>query len=70
MIYNELELPLSVKGLIQSVKSYESLTVEASVKRSFNLALLSLINHPLIGQYEKAYPLLLKLLKENNIEFS
>lgn len=60
-------LPLSLRGLIESVKSYESLTVEASVTSSYKLALMALMAHPLIGQYEKARPLLDAILKQNNI---
>jgi 6-phospho-beta-glucosidase len=60
-------LPLPLRGLIESVKSYESLTVEASIKSSYKLALMALMAHPLVGQYEKARPLLDAILKRNNI---
>ncbi|MEQ8190332.1 MAG: 6-phospho-beta-glucosidase [Candidatus Eremiobacterota bacterium] len=60
-------LPLPLRGLIESVKSYESLTVEASVISSYRHALMALMAHPLIGQYEKARPLLDAILKRNNI---
>ena len=63
-------LPLPVKGLIESVKSYESLTVEASIKSSYELALMALIAHPLVGQYEKARPLLDAILKQNLLSLS
>ncbi|MEQ8170018.1 MAG: 6-phospho-beta-glucosidase, partial [Candidatus Eremiobacterota bacterium] len=62
-----LMLPLPLRGLIESVKSYESLTVEASVISSYRHALMALMAHPLIGQYEKARPLLDAILKRNNI---
>ena len=60
-------LPLPLRGLIESVKSYESLTVEASIKSSYKHALMALMVHPLTGQYEKARPLLDAILKKNNI---
>ena len=60
-------LPLPLRGLIESVKSYESLTVEASVKASYKYALMALMAHPLTGQYEKARPLLDAILEKNNI---
>jgi len=41
-------LPLEVKGLIQQVKTYEQLTIEAAVTGNYNTALLALINNPLI----------------------
>ncbi|HPZ07326.1 MAG TPA: 6-phospho-beta-glucosidase [Candidatus Eremiobacteraeota bacterium] len=59
-------LPLEIKGLIESVKSYETLTVEAAVKSSCKTALMALMAHPLIGQYEKASPLLEAIIKKNN----
>ena len=61
----EKEIPVEIKSLIQSVKTYESLTVESAVRSSRKLAHLALLSHPLIGQYEKVFPLLEKLIKSN-----
>jgi Alpha-galactosidases/6-phospho-beta-glucosidases, family 4 of glycosyl hydrolases len=48
------ELPETVNGLVQSVKQYERLTVEAAVKKDSKLAVKALLNHPLILDFEKA----------------
>jgi 6-phospho-beta-glucosidase len=58
-------LPLAVRGLIQAVKAYESLTVEAAVTGSRRLALQALLAHPLVGRWEVAKPLLDELLEAN-----
>jgi 6-phospho-beta-glucosidase len=59
------EIPLGVRGLIQSVKAYESLTVEAAVKASRQLAMQALMNHPLVPCWDVAKPLLEQLLNAN-----
>lgn len=40
------KLPLAVKGLVQHVKAYESLTVEAAATRSKEKAFLAICSHP------------------------
>lgn len=52
------KIPASILGLIMQVKCYESLTVEAGVKRDKKKALLALVNHPLIPTVEVAQRLL------------
>lgn len=47
-------MPLSVRGLVQTVKAYEQLTVEAAVTGSHEAALAALTNHPLAGSYPRA----------------
>jgi 6-phospho-beta-glucosidase len=47
-------MPLSVRGLVQTVKAYEELTVEAAVTGSHNAALAALATHPLVGSYPTA----------------
>ncbi len=47
-------LPLQVRGLVQRVKAYETLTVEAAGEHSYNKAVLALLNHPLVHGYENA----------------
>lgn len=57
--------PDSVWGLIAAVKNYESLTVEAAVHGDKDKALLALIAHPLIMDYDIAKPLLNDILEAN-----
>jgi 6-phospho-beta-glucosidase len=59
------EMPLKIRGLIQSVKAYESLTVEAAVKGSRQLAIQALMSHPLVPTWDVAKPLMEQLLKAN-----
>jgi len=59
------EIPLGIRGLIQVVKAYESLTVEAAVKGSRQLALQALMSHPLVPAWDIAKPLMEQLLKAN-----
>lgn len=47
-------MPDSMRGLIESVKTYERLTVEAAVEGSYEKALRALIVHPLVGSYPLA----------------
>ena len=58
-------LPRAVKGLIQAVKSYEELTVEAGVTGDYNLALMALLANPLVPSYNIAKGLLDDIIKEN-----
>jgi 6-phospho-beta-glucosidase len=59
------EIPLPIRGLIQSVKAYESLTVEAAVRGSKRFALQALMAHPLVPSWSVAQPLLNDLLEAN-----
>jgi 6-phospho-beta-glucosidase len=58
-------VPSSVWGLIAAVKNYEQLAVEAAVTGSRQTALLALMAHPLVGDYEVAGPLLDEMLAAN-----
>jgi 6-phospho-beta-glucosidase len=58
-------LPKSVWGLVSAVKNYESLTVEAAVTGDRDTALLALLAHPLIMDYDLAKPMLEELLEAN-----
>jgi 6-phospho-beta-glucosidase len=58
-------IPLPIRGLIQAVKAYESLTVQAAVEGSKRVALQALMAHPLTPSYEVAKPLLDELLAAN-----
>jgi 6-phospho-beta-glucosidase len=59
------KIPLPIRGLIQAVKGYESLTVEAAVTGSKRAALQALMAHPLVSDWETAQPLLDELLIAN-----
>lgn len=59
------EIPLPIRGLIQAVKAYESLTVEAAVQGSKRIALQALMAHPLVPSWSVARPLLDDLLAAN-----
>jgi 6-phospho-beta-glucosidase len=58
-------IPLAIRGLIQAVKSYESLTVQAAVEGSKRLAMQALMAHPLVPSWDVARPLLDELLAAN-----
>ncbi len=51
-------IPLQCMGLIQQVKHYEHLTIQASVEKSYRTALLALTIHPLVRDYSKAKSIL------------
>jgi 6-phospho-beta-glucosidase len=58
-------IPLPVRGLIQAVKAYESLIVQAAVEGSRRAAMQALMAHPLTPSWEVARPLLDELLAAN-----
>jgi 6-phospho-beta-glucosidase len=58
-------MPLSIRGLVQAVKAYESLTVQAAVEGSPRIAMQALMAHPLVPSWEVAKPLLDELLQAN-----
>jgi 6-phospho-beta-glucosidase len=58
-------IPLPIRGLIQAVKAYESLTVRAAVEGSKRVAMQALMAHPLVPSWEVARPLLDELLAAN-----
>ena len=59
------EMPLAVRGLVQAVKAYEELTVQAAVTGSRQAALLALVAHPLVPTADVADKLLARILEEN-----
>ncbi|MGI6620650.1 MAG: hypothetical protein ACOX35_04265 [Bacillota bacterium] len=61
-------LPAEILGLVQKVKCYEQLTVEAAITGSVEKAFSALINHPLVQDGEIAARLLKDIL-EANAEF-
>ena len=56
------EIPSTVWGLVAAVKNYEQLTVEAAVEGDREKALLALMAHPLVKDWETAVPLLEDIL--------
>jgi len=58
-------IPLPVRGLIQAVKAYESLTVQAAMEGSRRVAMQALMAHPLVPSWEVAKPMLDELLTVN-----
>ena len=59
------EMPTTVRGLVQAVKTYEELTVEAAVAGSRQAALLALVAHPLVPTVDVAERLLDRILEAN-----
>jgi 6-phospho-beta-glucosidase len=59
--------PLSpeMRGLVQAIKAYEELAVEAAISGDRRTALRALIANPLVGEWEIAEPLLAALLDAN-----
>jgi 6-phospho-beta-glucosidase len=58
-------LPIEVLGLVQKVKAYEQLTIEAAVTGSVEKAFFALVNHPLAQDGRTAAGLLRDILEEN-----
>jgi len=59
------EIPRAVWGLVAAVKNYEQLAVEAAVTGNRETALLALMAHPLVGDYDVALPMLNEMLEAN-----
>jgi 6-phospho-beta-glucosidase len=59
-------LPAQINGLVQSIKSFELLTVEAGVNGDYYKALMALAINPLIASVDRAKMLLDEILKENS----
>lgn len=56
-------LPVSVRGLVQAVKAYEQLTIEAALTGDRTLAIQALLAHPLVPSAEVATGLVKELLE-------
>ncbi len=52
------DVPLHCMGLVQQVKHYEHLTIEAAVENSYQKALLALTIHPLVRDFSTARSIL------------
>ncbi len=59
----QAEVPRAVWGLVAAVKNYEQLAVDAALSGSRDTALLALLAHPLVGDYDAAQALLEDMLQ-------
>jgi 6-phospho-beta-glucosidase len=58
-------MPLTVRGLVQVVKTYEELTVEAAISGDHNVALAALMANPLVSSFSKAKQYLDQVLEND-----
>jgi len=58
-------LPAAVRGLVQQVKAYEELTVEAAAEGDYRKAYQALLNHPLVRGADTARALLEEIINKN-----
>jgi 6-phospho-beta-glucosidase len=58
-------LPFSIRGLVQHVKAYEELTIEAAITGEERAALLALTANPLVPSFETARDLWHDIKREN-----
>ena len=56
-------MPLQVRGLVQTVKAYEELTIEAALTGDHQTAIAALMANPLVGTYPKARAFLDRVLE-------
>ena len=60
------ELPIEVRGMIQTVKAYETMTVEAAISGDRRLAFAALLSNPICkNEYAKTKALMQDLLESN-----
>ncbi|WP_404448443.1 6-phospho-beta-glucosidase [Sutcliffiella horikoshii] len=57
------ELPIAVQGLVQTIKSFERVTIDAAISGDYNKALLALTINPLIGSDRLAKQILDEMLE-------
>ena len=62
------ELPVAANGLVQQIKSFERLVVEAAVTGDYNTALVAMTINPLV-QSEKMAKILLDELLEAHRDY-
>lgn len=62
-------MPIAFRGLVQAVKTHETLTVQAAVTKRRDLALQALLAHPLVGDIDVAEPLLNEMLSAHQLKF-
>jgi 6-phospho-beta-glucosidase len=62
-------IPLAFRGTVQALKAYETLTVEAAVRRDKTLAVQALLNHPLVGDIDVVERLLPEMLEAHGLRY-
>lgn len=62
-------LPLAFRGLVQAVKAYESLTVEAAIRREKRLVIQAFLNHPLAGDLTSVRGLVDEMLHAHGMTY-
>lgn len=63
-------IPERVRGLMLAVKSFERLTIQASVEKRWDLAALALATNPIVGSWEGARQFLRGLAQRKDREFT
>ncbi len=63
------KIPVQLRGLIQSVKAYETLTIEATINKSRDNLYKALLNHPIVRDMTKIKPLVQEMLTAHKIDF-
>jgi len=63
------KIPLKIRGIIQAVKAYETLTVEAVIKKDKHLLQQALLNHPIVGDFEIIEPLVNEMIEALKLDF-
>ena len=63
-------LPPTIRGLVQAVKSYELLTVQAAVQQRREVATFALMANPIVGSWELADRFLRRLIDSDPDHFS
>lgn len=60
------EMPMHALGLMQSVKAYEQLAIQAVVKKNRSLGIQALAVHPLVQSVDQARNVFEEIVKENS----
>ncbi|MES2201777.1 MAG: 6-phospho-beta-glucosidase [candidate division FCPU426 bacterium] len=63
-------IPLAFRGLVLAVKAYETLTVEAAVKRDRNKVIQAMLNHPLASDLNQIERMVDEMLQAHELDFS
>jgi 6-phospho-beta-glucosidase len=61
------ELPIPVRGLVQTIKSFERVTIESAIMGDYDKALLALTINPLVGSDKVAKQILDEMLEAHKL---
>ena len=61
----DTDVPMAILGLIEQVKAYEELTIEAAISGDRTKALIAFLNHPLVHDVNDARAALDEMLEAN-----